>query len=202
MKREELLELLSSTDATRFVENRILSGVPWIFSGKQSDYDDWRSEVAAAAGIGASSVFLVGSAATGYSLSPYKAGRPFRSLADDPKRPSDIDIAIVDSELFTSTWDQLVGRDRKRLLGMAYKERLTMHRNVYFGCIPESYSATGTKPAGRFRALAAAASRRRPFRGLRAGSRVYRRREDLRAYHVQSLASLLEALKAATKENQ
>ena len=52
------------------------------------------------------SVQMVGSAKTGYSLSPKKVLQPFHN-EDFGKESSDIDIAIVSERLFAYFWDKL-----------------------------------------------------------------------------------------------
>lgn len=49
-------------------------------------------------------VFLVGSGKIGYSLNPKTLFRPFQ-VDDRSNRPSDIDIALVSSEIFHEYWD-------------------------------------------------------------------------------------------------
>src|SRR6266487_4096100 len=95
-----LSSINSATSLRQFVEEHLLTRIPWIFHNDALLYSSWRSAVARGAGVNANAVYLVGSAATGYSLSPTQPGREFRPLNSTSGRPSDIDIAIVDSQLF------------------------------------------------------------------------------------------------------
>jgi hypothetical protein len=196
------LEALPST--SRFVEEQLLGAVPWIFGADGEAFSDWRREVAKAARIDQGAVYLVGSAATGYSLSPKKPGREFVPVGGG-HRPSDIDIAVVDPALFERTWNTIVSYDRKRSLLRAlgegggqyeFRDRLGRIRlQVYWGTIASSHTLPGTPEAQRLRSLFAATTRRAPFQGHVVRARVYRRRRDLVAYHMQSLEQLIESLR-------
>jgi hypothetical protein len=185
----------------------IVEGVPWIFGGDEALYALWRSEAAAAAGVGADAVYLVGSAAVGYSLSPHKAGRPFKPVLSGERYPSDIDIAIVDPTLFESAWNAIVHSDRRRTLGqlisdLGHRGSLTdamskVRLDIYHGAVTDSHTAPGSETGARIRALFAATTRRSPFRGHRTGARLYRRRDDLLAYHEQSLRQLLKSMQTS-----
>src|SRR6267142_6305739 len=112
MDRVELLRLLSSASSlSQFVESSLFSGIPWIFRDDPTEYPSWRRDCASAGNVSPENVFIVGSAATGFSMSPMKAGRPFRPVSRLGP-PSDIDLAIVDEDLFTGSWNYLVTLDR------------------------------------------------------------------------------------------
>jgi hypothetical protein len=204
MDPQILLTTLEAFPSTgRFVEEQLLGGIPWIFDRDAASFRSWRSEVASAAKLDSDSVYLVGSAATGYSLSPRKAGRPFKRIGAN--NASDIDIAVVDSTLFALMWNTIVAYDRNRTLLSALAEssnrplmpdRISRVRlQVYWGTVSSSDSLPGTTEAQRLRSLFAATSRREPFLGHAVRARVYRRRRDLIAYHVQSLQQVIETLK-------
>ena len=52
------------------VETEILERIPWVFQGDADAFVDWRKSVAREISLRPNSVYLVGSAAVGYSLSP------------------------------------------------------------------------------------------------------------------------------------
>ena len=68
------------------------------------------------------SLQIVGSAKTGYSLSPHKVLQPFHER-DDNTESSDIDIAIVSERLFTHFWDDL--RHAKGIYNQYYFRYIT-----------------------------------------------------------------------------
>src|SRR5579864_7616044 len=100
MTRDELRLALDSQSDGEFVEREIIDRRrPWIFDADE-DHQAWRASVAGELGLGPDSIYIVGSAATGFSLSPLKPGRPFRQLGGADEQTSDIDIALIDSSLF------------------------------------------------------------------------------------------------------
>lgn len=205
MDRQALLRLLESASSlSKFVESTLLSGVPWIFRGDPSGFASWRQACADAGNVLPENVFIVGSAATGFSLSPIKAGRPFRPVSRAGP-PSDIDLAIVDEGLFMSSWNYLVKLDRgyslAKTLGLslyhaaAQDDPLTRVRiNVYWGRVSHAHALAGTDFSRRLRSLFVATTRRAPFLGHQAIARVYRRYDDLLGYHVSSIRSLRRSL--------
>jgi len=208
MAPDELLNAIASAPSLReFVEANLLSRVPWIFQGDEALFDKWRKAVAREATMNAQDVYLVGSAATGYSLSPLKPGRDFRhAVSGATYRPSDLDIAIVDSSFFEKAWNTILSFDRAGGLGRFLRnehkypwaevgsEIEQMRKNVYWGSISYVHASSGTSIARVLRSLFAATTRSKPFIGHVAKARIYRRREDLLSYHEQSLQSVKEIL--------
>ncbi len=82
---------------------------------------------------------MFGSAATGFSLNPAKAGAQFRAGSDPPK-PSDLDFALVDSGFFMDTWNDLVKEDR--LMGSRTQPH-SIHVRVYWGRIEQNVNRSG-----------------------------------------------------------
>ena len=73
MEPAVLLALVASAPSLRdFVAHELLSGVPWIFGDRVDEFDEWRAAAGNDALVDPASIYLVGSAATGYSLSPLK----------------------------------------------------------------------------------------------------------------------------------
>src|SRR5262249_14393666 len=155
---DEVLSSIESVGSLReFVEANLLSRVPWIFNNDAQLFARWRRAVGRAAGVRANDVYLVGSGATGYSLSPTKPGSEFRQSGSASARPSDIDIAIVNFELFELAWNTIVRFDRggrlNRLIRETYgydhervsKDLTEMRRNVYWGAISHAYAVSGTE---------------------------------------------------------
>jgi hypothetical protein len=186
-----------------YLQTHVLDALPWIFNGDSAAFSAWRTTAATSANVQADSIFLVGSGATGYSLSPIKATRPFRTLASATP-PSDLDIAIVDPSLFLEAWEAIVRLDRSRSLGRhlplaspgrSTQEQLAkLRQDVYYGTISGSSTPPGTTSSQRLRALFAATSRQASLNGYPPRARIYRRLEDLKAYHIQSLNSLHRVL--------
>jgi hypothetical protein len=189
MTRNELRTLLDAQLDYEFVDRQILRRRPWIFEVDET-YDAWRGLVAAALQVGSDAIRIVGSAATGFSLSPLKPGRPFRTVRSYGAPPSDIDVALIDPDLFSLAWNAVVVLDRARGLGGTDDSRNKIRVDVYWGLVAQANVPPNTNPARRLLTGMAVAGRSPPLRGHRVRCRVYRRIEDLRAYHVASLRLL------------
>jgi hypothetical protein len=85
-----------------FAQAEILSGLPYIFR-RQDELGAFQEHVASLLGVADASagVLVVGSARTGFSLDPDNYPQPFRAS-------SDIDLVIVDTELFDAAWQTLL----------------------------------------------------------------------------------------------
>ncbi|WP_159030116.1 hypothetical protein [Kitasatospora albolonga] len=82
-----------------FVTARLFDGTPAVWPQELS-YIKWRHLVATELGVDPMAVQLVGSARLGYSMNPKKNFRKFHE-------GSDLDIAIISSELFDKAWGEL-----------------------------------------------------------------------------------------------
>jgi hypothetical protein len=193
MDRDELKRLLDRSDDESFVQERLLGATPWIFHERHATYETWRTELGRVSGLPGKLLFIVGSAAVGYSLSPLKPGRPFRALAVLGDA-SDIDLAAVSAELFLSAWDTIVAQDQRRVLRLTRDDVQRMRQDIYWGYILDRHLPANTEPSRAIRRIIAEVGRTPPFRGHRVRVRVYRRLTDLKAYHVYSLRSLRRTL--------
>jgi hypothetical protein len=189
MTLEELKTLLNAQTEFEFIDGLLLGRRPWIFDADDS-YDAWRRYVAATLAIHPDAVRVVGSAATGFSLSPRKPGRPFRRRSSLGTEASDIDIALIDPNLFAAAWDTIVRFDWERRLGGTDESRNSIRVDVYWGLVGQQRVPRNTEAARMLLTAMSVAGRSPPLRGYRIRSRVYRRLEDLRWYHVNSLRLL------------
>jgi hypothetical protein len=194
MAREDAVNLLTSTTDLAITE-RMFGETPWIFERDVGAFNEWRQDVADATACEAEGVYVVGSAMFGYSLSPDKPGRPFRRGGFNQHERSDIDVVIVSGRLFADTWDALLHADKAGLLGGTPAGRDKVRTDLYWGHITNTTVPGGTPPARSLRVAMSATTSRAPFRGHVAKARVYRRREDVVNYHVQSLRELRRTLR-------
>lgn len=198
MTATDLLNLLRSFSDEEFAFRHVLEPVPFIFGPSAAGFHTWREAVASFLQTEPASVFLVGSAATGYSLSPEKPARLFRPITvSAPERPSDIDLAIVAPEFFLRTWETLLTHDRRRTLRMRRDQIEKMRRYIYFGALFDYTVPANTDAA---RALRAAVSHTRGtllMRGHRVTIKLYRTHKDLAAYQAFSIARLRQVLEGA-----
>lgn len=83
-----------------YVVSNILEGTPAMWPDS-IDYAEWRHNLAEKLNVPATSIIVVGSSRTGYSLNTSREkDRLFSSFCED----SDIDVAIVDSFFFEKVW--------------------------------------------------------------------------------------------------
>jgi len=193
MTRDELKVLLETQTDSEFIDQRILSSRPWLFATDET-YRAWQGSVADSITIGRDCVRIVGSAATGFSLSPLKPGRPFRKVASGALKQSDVDIALIDPALFVKVWNDILLYDRRRALGGTDESRDKIRMDIYWGFVSQYNVPRNTDVARRLLVAASVASRSAPVRGHPVSYRLYRRLEDLHGYHVASLRALRSEL--------
>lgn len=189
---QRVTELLEAHDDEGIVD-LILTSDPWLFNGTVHDFGSWRDELARGKSIVATDIFVVGSASVGFSLAPEKAGRPFRELRGG-STPSDIDVAVIDADLFIQSWEQLVEAERRLALHVRYEQRPRMRTGIYWGHLFDSYVPINTRPSRTLRSVASAVSRSAASRGYPSSIRLYRRLEDLRQYQLRNIKNLRRQL--------
>lgn len=96
---QELKNILYSNE--ELVERYIWFGTPAIFSDCEQKYYELKREISTQFPVKSkNNIIVVGSAKLGFSIAPRKR---FRDIQDE----SDIDVAIIDEELFDSYWERL-----------------------------------------------------------------------------------------------
>lgn len=96
---QELNNILYSNE--ELVERYIWFGTPAIFSDCEQKYYELKREISTQFPVKSkNNIIVVGSAKLGFSIAPRKR---FRDIRDE----SDIDVAIIDEELFDSYWERL-----------------------------------------------------------------------------------------------
>jgi hypothetical protein len=184
--------LASGTDQE--IASTVVHGLPWIFAEEsEGAYQVWRSAIVAGTGVSADGVYIVGSAALGFSLVAEKAGRKFKRPAPG-RRPSDIDIAMVDEALFVKTWETIVAYDRRRALRLSYDRLDRLRRGVYWGFLTSTFVPANTSASRLLRQVLSASQRIAPLRGHPSSIRIYRRDQDLMKYQEHSVKSLRREL--------
>lgn len=185
---------LNATSAERYVASKILGIVPWIFADDKGAFNSWGERLNRELGMEGASVFVVGSAATGFSLSPQKPGRAFRVLSLTSSERSDIDLAIASEELFVAAWNTVLNIERNSRTSKPEDYNEKMREGIYWGHVSEKVIPRGTEVSRRLIALKAMCTRESPFMGYSVSSRLYRRRVDLNGYQVWSIRKLRAAL--------
>lgn len=187
----EIQKRLAQRAYREVADQAVLNRRPWIFA-TDGDYAVWQQLISTVLAEATVDIKIVGSAATGFSLHPEKAGRPFRAL-NGPEKSSDIDVALVNAKLFEGAWDAVIASDRQVSLGGS-KDTQRMRRNVYNGFLASHWVPQRTSAAQWLLRIQAAIGRIPPFRGYPLRFRAYRRLVDVYAYHTLSLQQLHSAL--------
>lgn len=129
---------LLTLDPKEFYMKHIIKSHNWYFSeylkipaeDLVDKMDFFKETVSSSLCINFHSLQIVGSAKTGYSLSPKKVLRPFHDeIPGIP--PSDIDIAIVSQKLFENYWEEI-----RHIKGIQYRPYyLYLTRSIFRGYI-------------------------------------------------------------------
>lgn len=128
---EKLKQELLTMDPRSFYLKHIVKSHNWYFSKYLNippeeliDKMDYFKEIVSThLKINFHNVQIVGSAKTGYSLSPQKILKPFHDSDEKLKLPSsDIDIAIISERLYNFYWDKL--RQARRIQTIHYYNRI------------------------------------------------------------------------------
>lgn len=101
--KEKFIQELKNIACTNeeLVERYIWFGTPVIFANCEQKYYNLKREISTQFPVKSkSNIIVVGSSKLGFSIAPRKR---FRDIQDD----SDIDVAIIDEELFDSYWERL-----------------------------------------------------------------------------------------------
>lgn len=96
---ENLKQVKSYEKLQDFARKEILHGTPFVFSGREAEYYEFRKRIAAHFEIGFHEIFITGSGKLGFS--PHKR----TEFSFD----SDIDVAIVSSDLFYQMMEKIRG---------------------------------------------------------------------------------------------
>ncbi len=148
--------------------------------------DDFKMIVSEAMSIGFSSVVMVGSAKTGYSLSPKKFLKQF---VDEGEKKSDIDIAIISPYLFEHFW---------KLFRQSYdvtKERLYQYisRAIYRGYISDQDIKNIEECRKEWIELSRKSTQQLQIKLYFKHAihyRIYRDWKDMEEYHIQAIERL------------
>jgi hypothetical protein len=95
---EELRGDLGRRDLADVVGDLLFQGHPWLFSDSPDVFVDLQAYVSRELGDAEADVILVGSAATGYSVSPDSFARVFMTS-------SDLDFLVISPLLFDTAWN-------------------------------------------------------------------------------------------------
>ena len=191
---EELLQLVESTPLEEVVNAHIFGGDPFVFRDSPESYQALLDDLSSSLAVKPEDMTIVGSAKTGFSLSPSAFGTPFHD-------GSDVDIVVVDTQRFDALWFTLLNWDMNVTLSAGYLKKWLIRRreDVYFGRfftgepIPQLKGPTRPLKYLRdianqwFSAFQSVGLRHAALASRRFSGRLYRTWDHARTYHVAGL---------------
>lgn len=182
--KENLLTSLKDLSAVDFASRQLLDRVPWLFSDR-TQYIDWKTALAADLEVDPYMLLVVGSAAIGFSLSPWKRFTPFG-------QHSDIDVAVISMRHFDDAWRWLRGLKPSQSLSRFERDMFTRHREslVFDGAIATDKLLRRLSFGPKWASALGRAGKREPTVGRAVKVRIYRDFESLREYHVANINEL------------
>jgi hypothetical protein len=186
MSRELLIQALKSKTPQAFIEHYLYDRIPNIFGGDRQSFINWRRTLSEKIEVDQACITIVGSAATGISLSPYKNFKAFDNR-------SDIDVAVVSPHHFSLGWRYLRMNGLRRLrvdqrTRIAWDEHVNKY--IYWGTIATD-KLLGVLPYGKaWLSATSALSLIDPTVGRDIKLRVYSDYDSLRAYQLQGIRTL------------
>lgn len=198
----EFKELLKGTPLNEVAEEHILGGAPYAFRRRPTLMNEMQMHLISHLPITAENIIIVGSAKTGFSLNPDAYFNPFNS-------ESDIDVAIIDENLFDEIWSTLLmWHYPRRYVGLDYVSSRwagQRQKDIYWGWLtPDKIRYEGLyfpRALKRFRDLTTAwfnafrsFSLYPEFARREISGRLYRTRNHVLLYQVEGLRQLREFL--------
>lgn len=178
------------TDPSLCVGRWVLERLPYIFDADPEGYRAWRHQLAGGLGVDACDVVITGSAAAGFSLSPYKGLKPF----DDD---SDVDVAVISPYHFDVAWRYLRNLGSLRYtFTKAEQTSVTDHRTrlVFWGTVATDRILARLPFGPQWLAILSHMSAEPPANGRDINVRLYRDFSALRAYQTEGLRKLRESI--------
>lgn len=188
--RAEFLQALETDSIDLVASVWILNRIPLPFGSDLRLYAGWRHELAKDLEVDPSALLITGSAAFGISLNPYKNYRAF-------DESSDIDVAVISDYHFTEGWRTLRNMGpRLHAQPQRTKESVKDHvsRLIYWGTIATDRILPLLPYGRKWQDALSKAALRSPTEGRIINVRVYRDFDSLRAYQVNNLNNLKNAL--------
>lgn len=171
------------------LEAVLLASKPILFPGRP-DYEQWQDQVARAARLVNAKVFLIGSAVMGFSLAPFKYGRAFSPVASRDRPASDLDLVIVDTNLFHECWAATLHEDRLSKLNFFGDDKVKLMQDVYYGFTSDKTTPRSAKVFQKMIAMRSICGRHPASSGIRLNMRIYHRHDDFVGYQISSLRTL------------
>lgn len=186
----DLKKSVLERDLEDLLNELLFEQVPFIFTQSWSLFRTWRRELGLAVNVDPSEIIVVGSAATGQSLSPIKAFKAF-------DQESDVDVAIVSDHFFSEAWHHLRSVDLTLdALTPTQRAAIVDHqkRYIYWGCIATDRILSLMPFAIRWVAARSNLAAMPPTSDRDINFRIYKDFRALRSYQLRGLKRLRAAL--------
>lgn len=205
---EDIKNDLKNLSEKQFYTKHIIRSDNWYFEGylRKSPnevirlLDDYRLIVSESFNVSFNSVMMVGSGKLGFSMSPPNAEHPenskmFLPFNDDEnvRKISDIDIAIISSEIFHEYW-KLFRKSYKTKFQNAYKH---LYNELYRGYINERNIMEVDDCRKKWNEAASISKKKLRldlyFRH-EISYRIYRNWEDFEEYNIQNIRKIKKVI--------
>jgi hypothetical protein len=168
----------------------LIDRTPYIFENNRNDYLQWKESLGEKLGIDSNALSIVGSAKLGFSLNPNKN---YKNFDND----SDVDVAVISNHYFDLSWHFLrnIGTQLYTLEQLQkYSVQDHRQRLIYWGTIATDrilgilpFSKLWLKAVSEMATISPTFSRN-------INMRIYMDYESLKAYQVNNLVNLRDAL--------
>jgi len=126
--QNDLDALADSSQLLDFCRKRVLHGIPFVFSGREDDFYEFRKLIAEKFNISFHEIYITGSGKLGFS--------PLKETVFDLN--SDIDVAIISLELFENFMDEICKFQwdiRKSRIALTTREMKQYHSFLRYAAI-------------------------------------------------------------------
>lgn len=182
----DLAVAILDVDPSQLLSELLFEEVPYVFAGSWDACRAWKGVLAQGIEVDPSELVIVGSAAAGRSLSPYKNLKPF-------DEGSDVDVAVVSEHFFSVAWHHLRRVDLALdPLTPAQKAAVVAHRTkfIYWGCIATDKLLPILPFASTWMSVRSQLAQLEPTVGRDINFRVYKDFAALRGYQLDGLKQL------------
>lgn len=196
---EEFRRLLLTESLDTIVRAYVLGGPAFAFQDDMATYTEMVDHLVSRLGVQAAGVTVIGSAKLGFSLNPIRFPRSFRD-------ESDIDVLIVDQNLFDSAWFTMLDWNylrRHKLPATEWQWARQRREELYWGWFtPERIRYSGLRFPASLEPLRDLSTRwfdafqslglLPAFAGRRVSGRLYRTWDHAHRYQLVGLRRLRE----------
>lgn len=197
---EEIKANLEKQTEKQFYTEYIIKSPNWYFENELGNSleesirvsDDVKLIISENFKISFNSVMMVGSGKIGYSLSPKKLFQPFNN-DEKVRKVSDLDFAIISSELFNEYWMKF----RKSFKYQYRDTYLHIYQDLYRGYINERNIVTADGCRRDWNELVSSSKKElltNFFIKNEISFRVYRSWEDFEDYNMQNIKDIKRSL--------